>query len=271
MADDVTLPANTGTFIAASDDVGGVQYQKIKLIDGTDASATVIPAKNADPGASDYGLVVRDAGTLSRFGTLTETAPASDTASSGLNGRLQRIAQRLTSILAVLPTALTAGGFFKVSIAEDLVGSAVGDDDGSLAGAQTNVALTLGMPYTYVGTAWLRGPLTPYKLNSAASTNATSLKASAGILGFAVVTNTNAAVRYFKLYNKASAPTVGTDTPVQVYGIPGATTGGGIAIPLPEKGLGFSTGIAFAIVTGAADADTNAVAANEVIVNLGYQ
>lgn len=32
-------------------------------------------------------------------GAVTETAPASDTASSGLNGRLQRIAQRLTSIL----------------------------------------------------------------------------------------------------------------------------------------------------------------------------
>lgn len=33
------------------------------------------------------------------IGAVTETAPASDTASSGLNGRLQRIAQRLTSLL----------------------------------------------------------------------------------------------------------------------------------------------------------------------------
>lgn len=33
-----------------------------------------------------------------RVGDLTETAPGTDTASSGLNGRLQRIAQRLTSI-----------------------------------------------------------------------------------------------------------------------------------------------------------------------------
>lgn len=36
-------------------------------------------------------------------GALTETAPATDTASSGLNGRLQRIAQRLTSLIALLP------------------------------------------------------------------------------------------------------------------------------------------------------------------------
>jgi hypothetical protein len=33
-----------------------------------------------------------------QVGIVTETAPASDTAASGLNGRLQRIAQRLTSI-----------------------------------------------------------------------------------------------------------------------------------------------------------------------------
>ena len=40
------------------------------------------------------------------MGDLTETAPATDTASSGLNGRLQRIAQRLTSLIALFPTSL---------------------------------------------------------------------------------------------------------------------------------------------------------------------
>jgi hypothetical protein len=44
-----------------------------------------------------------------RSGTLTETAPATDTASSGLNGRLQRIAQRLTTLIALLPAALVGG------------------------------------------------------------------------------------------------------------------------------------------------------------------
>lgn len=41
-----------------------------------------------------------------RTGALTETAPASDTASSGINGRLQRIAQRITSLIALLPASL---------------------------------------------------------------------------------------------------------------------------------------------------------------------
>lgn len=44
-----------------------------------------------------------------RIGIVTETAPATDTASSGLNGRLQRIAQRITSLIALIPTALGQG------------------------------------------------------------------------------------------------------------------------------------------------------------------
>ena len=43
------------------------------------------------------------------IGVVTETAPATDTASSGLNGRLQRIAQRLTSLIALFPTTLGQG------------------------------------------------------------------------------------------------------------------------------------------------------------------
>jgi hypothetical protein len=43
------------------------------------------------------------------IGAVNETAPGTDTASSGLNGRLQRIAQRLTSLIALLPSALVSG------------------------------------------------------------------------------------------------------------------------------------------------------------------
>lgn len=49
-----------------------------------------------------------------QIGAVNETAPASDTASSGLNGRLQRIAQRVTSLIALLPTSLGLGGGLKV-------------------------------------------------------------------------------------------------------------------------------------------------------------
>lgn len=51
-------------------------------------------------------LSTEDKAALDTLGGLTEAAPASDTASSGLNGRLQRVAQRLTSLMALLPASL---------------------------------------------------------------------------------------------------------------------------------------------------------------------
>lgn len=56
-----------------------------------------------------------------KVGSLTESAPGSDTASSGLNGRLQRIAQRLSTLISLVPAALTGSGNFKVSIQETAV------------------------------------------------------------------------------------------------------------------------------------------------------
>lgn len=106
---------------------------------------------------------------------------------------------------------------------------------------------------------------TGFRLISAASTNATSLKASAGTLYTLYAVNLNAAVRYVKFYNKASAPTVGTDTPVATFPIPASTTGAGFAIDL-GPGFDFATGIAYATTTGAADSDTGAVAANEIFL-----
>lgn len=130
--------------------------------------------------------------------------------------------------------------------------------------------MTLDRKQITAAYAHTAGGATPYKLISAASTNATSVKGSGGTVYNITASNVNAAVRYLKLYNKASAPTVGTDTPVQVYAIPGNTAGAGTNIPIGLPGLAFGTGIALAITTGAADSDTGAVAANEIIVNLGY-
>ena len=106
------------------------------------------------------------------------------------------------------------------------------------------------------------------RLLSAATTNATSVKGSAGnIFGWSIQ-NTNAAARYVKLYNKASAPTVGTDTPVITLLIPGGSAGAGNN--LSTTNISFTTGIAFATTVNPADADTTAVAANDLIINLFY-
>lgn len=114
------------------------------------------------------------------------------------------------------------------------------------------------------------GGLTPYKLVSAATTNATVVKASAGQLYEIFVSSVNAAVRYLKLYDKATSPTIGTDTPIWTLAIPGNTAGAGFAKTIPN-GLTFTAGISFGLTTEATDAGTTAVAANEIVVNLGYK
>jgi hypothetical protein len=76
-----------------------------------------VTVRNSADGADIDPLSESDFDT--KAGSLTETAPATDTASSGLNGRLQRIAQRLSSLIALLPTALS-NGFFQVSVKETI-------------------------------------------------------------------------------------------------------------------------------------------------------
>lgn len=109
------------------------------------------------------------------------------------------------------------------------------------------------------------------KVISAGSTNATSVVANAATIKFLTASNINASPRYLKIYNKASAPTVGSDTPVHTYLLPGNTAGAGTNLPLPDGGLYLGTGFALAITTGATDADTGAVSANENIVNYSYE
>lgn len=108
-----------------------------------------------------------------------------------------------------------------------------------------------------------------HKLTSAATTNATSVKASTGILCGGSLRNRAASERYFKLYQKATAPVVGTDTPILTIGIPagGAITLGDV---FGFAGLLMSTGVAYAITGAYADNDTTAVAAGDVDVNLIY-
>lgn len=108
---------------------------------------------------------------------------------------------------------------------------------------------------------------TPYYYLAAAATNqdATAVKASAGILYSVVVTNTNTSARYFRLYNLASGAT-SASTPVQVYAVPGS---GGVAINF-TNGMSFGTGISFRLTTGSAVDNADAVAAGEIVVNLGY-
>lgn len=118
-------------------------------------------------------------------------------------------------------------------------------------------------------TARATGGVTPFHLISAATTNATSVKAAPGRLHIVTAHNINASPRYLKLYDKATAPVVGTDIPKYTFLIPGGTVGTGFTLE-STIGTSFLNGIALAITGGITDADATAILVNEVAVNLGY-
>jgi len=124
---------------------------------------------------------------------------------------------------------------------------------GTLQAAQSGTWSMTQIPAT-------SGGATLAKVLSAGSTNATSVKASAGQVYSYALANANAAFRYVHFYNKASAPTVGTDVPVFTVGVPPNF----VANCDFNSGTPFTTGIAYSITTGAADNDSGAVSANDV-------
>lgn len=138
----------------------------------------------------------------------------------------------------------------------------------TVAGQSVGVAVTSMPTTTVTGTVTATNTTpTPLNINSAATTNATSVKTSAGTLFALIASNTAASPRFIKLYNKASAPTVGTDVPVLTIPIAASATA---QIDLGTLGYRFATGIALAITGLAADSDTTAIAANEVKVLISY-
>lgn len=106
------------------------------------------------------------------------------------------------------------------------------------------------------------------RVMSAASTNATSVKASPGVVTGLHLYNTSAAAKFVKFYNKASAPVVGTDVPILT--VPLAATPNG-RVDTDGMSLSFSIGIAYAITGAVADTDTTATAVNDVVGGLLYQ
>jgi hypothetical protein len=96
-------------------------------------------------------------------------------------------------------------------------------------------------------------------VSAAASTNATSALAKSGTVRRIIGYNASATARYLKLYDKVSAPTVGTDTPKLTVYLPPVT---GFEIEIDHY---FGAGIAYALTTGSADNDTGALTAGDVL------
>lgn len=222
---------------------------------------------------------------VSRLGATNETASTSDTATSGLNGRLQRIAQRLTSLITLLPSSLgtkNATGSLSVTPSSDGIQFNTGvvtsttirttlatDGPGvaNLSAIATNTAglNTLDKNTGAVGANTLRAvqarlPLTRYR-NTALSSTPQQIKASAGdIYGWNFI-NPNTVDVFVKFFD-ATSPTLGSTPVILTQLVPAAASANLFGANFQEVDVHpqeiFANGISIACVTGLADSNTTA-------------
>jgi hypothetical protein len=110
-------------------------------------------------------------------------------------------------------------------------------------------------------------PLFSATVESAASVNATLVKASPGDVYEISLTNYSAAAKFFKFYDKASAPTVGTDTPCLTIALAANSEK---VYGFGSFGKRFARGIAYAITNLQSVADATAVGADDVVGAFSY-
>lgn len=99
-------------------------------------------------------------------------------------------------------------------------------------------------------------------LAAAAGLNATLVKATAGRVYKITGYNAATTLRYLKLYNKATAPAPGTDTPVVTLALPPSAA---FDFDFGLLGQFFSAGIGYGLTTGNPDADIGALTAGDVV------
>jgi hypothetical protein len=105
--------------------------------------------------------------------------------------------------------------------------------------------------------------------SSTNSTNPTSVKAAPGVVFNMIIHNTHAgggSSVTFRLYDKETAPVVGTDVPMAIIHV-GASTSKELNF---TSGITFANGIAYSITAGDTLLDATAIDADGVQLYMGY-
>lgn len=288
----VTQPVS-GTFWQATQPVslaaGATNIAKAEDVASADADVGVpaMAVRKATPANTsgtdgDYEMLQMSAGRLWASATIDAALPAGTNAigklaaNSGVTIGAVEIAasQTLATVTNLsqlggnaiaMNTGTRSAGTQRVTIATDDVVPA--SQSGTWTVQPGNTANTT--PWLVSQQPATSGGCSIDRLVSAASTNGSNVKGSAGQVFGIVAINTTGTLYYYKLYNKATSPTVGTDTPVMTIPIPANTAGAGLVFGL-DSGVAFGTGIGRALTGAAADNDTTS-AATGVLVHLLYK
>ena len=219
---------------------------RVSLTDGAGVAGGAIQG-NVPSGTTDSGNGVKIAGVFNTTPPVGTTGQRRDVElDSQGNQRVQLVSIAATGADGVLNTAL---------------GGPLG------LGAHTTLLRPIVTAnWVFNGTSWDRqrkSNLSARVASSAASGNPAFLKNAAGELRMFWGQN-GAAITYLQIYNKASAPTIGTDVPILTFPV---AANAFFSMPPLNDGLYFATGIAYAFTTDAA-ATTGAAAAAVTSFNI---
>jgi hypothetical protein len=248
----VDAPVGTPVFVRLSDGASAIATLPVSAAGLPLPTGAATAAKQPAPGTA--GTASADVITVQGIASMTALKVDGSAVTQPVSGTVGITANSSVNVAQIAGTTTATGngtasaGCQRVTIASDNTAVPVAD-----------------APVT-------SGGLSVSRAVSAASNNATSAKASAGQVYAVTAFNTNAAPRYLKIYNKATAPAPATDAAllVAVFMIPGNTAGAGVVHNI-DKGIACGSGIGWALVTGMSDTDNTSTAAGECVAGVYYK
>jgi hypothetical protein len=146
----------------------------------------------------------------------------------------------------------------------------------SLATIVTNTGAAIPAGTNQIGFVGLQsnttGGCTPTRVLSAATTNSTSVKGSAGTVCSITIIQNTATAADFRFYDSASAPTCSSATGVVAnYGIQANTSSPGLSPNLGPFGLNFTTGIGFCLTAYDGTDTNNSNSVTGIQINIAYK
>ena len=181
----------------------------------------------------DLGVIHTD---LAALGPINETAPNTDTAAAGLNGRLQRLAIQLTALLARLPAALTGSANLAVGVAEAL------PSGGNLIGS---VKASRSLGTVYIGNTLVNVDRKAIDVTATGSGVTQLVAAVAGkrvyVLGFAFMSDAQVTARLVSLASGVASGDLTGPLPLSARGgVGGVNNDLGLFVSDADEGLGLS-------------------------------
>lgn len=293
----------SGTFWQTTQPVSGTFWQTTQPVSGTFWQATQpvsdanLELAQASTTSGQKGPLIQCAGTTGApTYTTAQTNPISCTTAGAVrvdgsgvtqpvSGTFWQATQPVSGTVTTTPpsnasTNVTQFGGTNVSTGTGAGGAGIPrvtvSNDSNVLATQSGT-WTVQPGNTANTTPWLMQPVggttngsSTCNLQSAATTNATNCKASAGTLYGYEIINTTGTIYYLRLYNLSAAPTCSSGTGfIRSIPIPAATSGAGVERDM-ATGEAYGTGLGFCLTGGGSSSD-NTNAATGVYVSLLYK